>query len=219
MTLQGDTQDSKIAFIAGLLIALLALPILENLKISNLLPWLTLFPCATVLGLYGVHRLSTGKFPVLFQLGKYGVVGILNTVLSAGIFNLFISLSNVSQGMLINLFAVVAFVVSVTNSFLWNKFWTFEQKEKTLIKTQYMRFFSVNGTVTIFNLFLIHIGINTIGAPANFDATIWANIIFFLTMPVSFLGNFFGYRRFVFCDALKTPETKPKDALDKSQDF
>lgn len=207
MDVQGNTQDSKIAFIAGLLIAFLALPILQNLKVFNLLPWLILFPFVTAFGLYGIRNLSIGRFRILFQLGKYGMVGVLNTVLSASIFNLLISLSNVTQGVLINLFALVAFVASVTNSFLWNKFWTFEQRAGVHIKKQYIRFFSVNGAVTIFDLLLIHIGVNVITAPANFDEKIWTNIIFFLTIPVSFLGNFLGYRIFVFRNSLETPKT------------
>lgn len=207
--------DFRLALIAGMVIAVLALPILENLKVLNLFLthhiaskqillglWLVTFPFLTIFGLYVLSRLFSERFPMLFQIGKYGVVGILNTVLSAGIFNLLISLSNVAQGPLINLFATTAFTISVTNSFLWNKFWTFTQKEKVQMKKQYAKFFGVSGAVTMLNLLFIHMGINVIGAPGEFDVKIWANIVFFLTIPVSFLGNFFGYKRFVFYQKL-----------------
>jgi len=40
--------------------------------------------------------------------------------------------------------------------------------------------------------------INTIGAPQGIDPKVWANIAFFVLIPISFLGNFFGYKIFVF---------------------
>lgn len=207
MAPQRDIQDYKIAFAVGTLIAILALPTLENLGVPTpFFLWLIFLPFATVLGLFVVWRLFKNTLPVLYQIGKYGIIGILNTVLSASIFNLLISSSNMTQGIAINLFALAAFFVSVTNSFLWNKFWTFSQKERAYIKTQYIKFFLVNGVVTILDLLFIHTGVNIIGAPAGFDQKIWANIIFFLTIPVSFLGNFLGYRRFVFRNPQETPK-------------
>jgi putative flippase GtrA len=77
------------------------------------------------------------------QAGKFGLVGILNTVIDLGIFNL---LSQV-----FGVYVVVANVVSVSaaiiNSYIWNKNWTFQDKTKKNLLEQFAKFviFSVFG--------------------------------------------------------------------------
>lgn len=198
------------ALIAGEGIALLALPTLRNLKLLSflnysasikllaLLGWLIFFPFITVLGLYIFYLVSCNRWPRLFELGKYGIIGILNTFMSLGIFNFFILISQRTSGLLIDFFALTAFVITVTNSFFWNKFWIFDVDDPRQIKSEYVKFFTVSGTVALFNLLLVHLWVNVLGAPADFDPKLWANIIFVITIPTSFFGNYFGYRIFVF---------------------
>ncbi len=210
MPVNFSRSDFWRALIAGEGIALLTLPTLRNLnllsflnhsasiKLSALLGWLIFFPLATVFGLYIFYLVSRDRWPRFFELGKYGIVGILNTFMSLGIFNFFILLTNRASGFLVDLFALTAFVITVTNSFFWNKFWIFGEKNPALMKTEYVRFFSVSGAIALFNLLLVHLWVNVLGAPAGFDPALWANIIFILTIPISFFGNYFGYRIFVF---------------------
>ncbi|MDP3784919.1 MAG: GtrA family protein [bacterium] len=210
MQISFSRSDFWRALIAGELIALLALPTLRNLnllsfldhsasvKLAALLGWLIFFPLVAALGLYVFYLVSRDNWPRLFELGKYGIVGILNTFMSLGIFNFFILLTNRASGFLIDFFALTAFVITVTNSFFWNKFWIFDVDDPRRIKSEYVKFFAVSGTVALFNLVLVHLWVNVLGAPAGFDPKLWANIIIILTIPVSFFGNYFGYRIFVF---------------------
>ena len=209
MQVEFSKGDFWRAFWAGELIALLALPVLENLSLLEALGgvfmkgvliglWLLLMPFAAGTGLYLVYKVLAPRFPVAFQLGKYGIVGILNTFMSLGIFNFLILISGVAVGLAVDGFAFIAFAFTVTNSFFWNKYWIFDVDDSARIKSEYIKFFSVSGTIALFNLLLVHVWVNTLGAPSDFDPKLWANIIFVITIPISFFGNYFGYRIFVF---------------------
>ncbi len=208
MQMKFSQGDFWRAFWAGELIALLALPILKNLELLEFFSgkfllalaalWIVLLPFLSALGLYVIWRALAARFPVAFQVGKYGLVGVLNTFMSLGIFNFLILVTGVAAGLVVDGFAFIAFALTVTNSFFWNKFWIFDADDPARIKSEYVKFFTVSGTVALFNLLLVHIWVNTLGAPIGFDPKLWANIIIFLTIPISFFGNYFGYRIFVF---------------------
>jgi putative flippase GtrA len=72
------------------------------------------------------------------QAGKFGLVGIMNTAIDLGVFNV---LSQV-----FGLYVVAANVISVSiaiiNSYLWNKNWTFQDKEKKDVLGQFAKFVS-----------------------------------------------------------------------------
>lgn len=196
---------------AGEGIAILALPVINNLnffgavsvKNSFILPvfliaWMIILPFAAAVGLYLVYLLTAHKWPIVFQIGKYGVIGILNTVMTAGIFNFFIWMTGRATGLMVDFFIFIAFVVTVTHSFFWNKFWTFGANHRDGAEMEYVKFFSVTGFTALLEVVIMHIFINTIGAPSGIDPKIWANVAFAILIPMAFLGNFFGYKIFVF---------------------
>ncbi len=199
------------AFIAGELIAFLALPVFKNLGLFGLFTgygnfifylfiglWLVFLPLAAGSGLYAVYFLSIPKRPIFYRVGKYGIVGILNSFLTLGILNFLIIMSGISRGLIFDFFVVISFWGGVTNAFFWNKFWTFDSKKTEEIKKEYISFFAVTGATTLINVFLMHILVNVIGAPFSLDLKVWVNISSLFLIPVSFFGNFFGYRIFVF---------------------
>lgn len=197
--------------IVGEAIAILSIPVFQNIKVFELLArynhgllslavglWLLGLPFAVVLGLYGSYRLSWRWKSSMFQIGKYGLIGLLNTFLSAGILNLFIWITNIARGWQVVVFTVIASVVTITHSFFWNKFWTFQAHNTNNGKAEYVKFFTVTGTTSLLNIFLLHIMVNIIGAPSGIDPKIWVNIAIAIEIPIAFLGNFFGYKMFVF---------------------
>lgn len=199
------------AFIIGEATAILALPILKNIKFFEfsylergwifyffLILWIIILPIAFAIGLFLVHSLTVLRWPVIFEIGKYGLVGLLNTFMSAGIFNVFILATGIATGLIVDFFILIAFVITVTHSFFWNKFWTFKANNRDGAEMEYVKFFSVTGGTAILEVFIMHILINTFGAPSDIDPKIWANISFAFLIPLAFLGNFFGYKIFVF---------------------
>lgn len=203
------------AAIAGEVIALFSLPVLKNLNLFSsfsffslcvfLAAWLLLLPPLSVLTLFISHKLAIfSKKLFFFEVGKYGLIGMLNTLISGGFFNLLMAITGVDKGLTADLFIAISFSAAITHSFFWNKFWTFRAHGTKEMKKEYFEFFAVSGAVALLNLFLMHILINIIGNYVNIEPKIWANMSIGILIPVSFLGNFFGYKLWVFGKIDKT---------------
>ena len=211
MEIKFTKKDFWLAILAGEASAWLSLPILKNLKIFDILAnqginiigfsvfWILFIPTGAILVLNSFYFLAKYKNRIgFFQLGKYGIIGVLNTFLSAGIYNFLIFITDISVGLTLDSFFVAAFVITIINSFLWNKFWSFEEKEIKNIKSEAVKFFGVSATVAAVNAVILHIIVNVIGAPMGIDPKIWANVALGLTIITAFLGNFFSYKYIVF---------------------
>ena len=204
-------KDFWLTILAGEASAWLSLPILKNLKIFDILTeqginiisfsvfWILFVPIGAILALNFFYFLAKYKNRIgFFQLGKYGVIGVLNTMLNAGIYNFFIFITNISFGFTLDLFFIIAFIITVANSFIWNKFWSFEERGMENIKAEAVQFFGISAVVAAINAVILHTIVNTIGAPFGVDPKIWANIALGFTIITAFLGNFFSYKYIVF---------------------
>jgi|SRR3989344_4133919 len=127
---------------------------------------------------------------------RYGLVGVLNTILSFAVFNFFLWISGVSRGIEVTVFSAITFAIVVTHSFFWNKFLVF--KSEGAAHHEYVKFFAVSTTTALINVGIISFLVNGIGAPVSMDPRLWANIAVLVTIPVSVLGNFTGYALLVF---------------------
>ena len=204
-------KDFWLAILAGEIVAWLSLPTLKNIKIIDILYsfginfnlflsiWVIFVPLGAIGGLGAFYLIARIKQRIgFFQLGKYGVIGVLNTFLNAGVFNLLIFLTDVSTGLIVDSFFVVAFVVTLMNSFLWNKFWAFEERKIENIKKEMLQFSGISAGVALINIAILHTVVNIIGAPIGIDSKIWANVGLVFTIIVAFSGNFFSYKYIVF---------------------
>ncbi|MDO8443630.1 MAG: GtrA family protein [Candidatus Azambacteria bacterium] len=211
MEINYSRKDFYLVILAGELVAWLSLPTLKNIQALDILAkwgielkvfaifWAFFVPICAALGLGFFYLIAKNKNRIgFFQLGKYGVIGVLNTLLNAGIYNLLIFLTNVALGLAIDLFFVVAFVITVINSFFWNRYWAFSGTGTETIGKDAFQFFFVSTIVAIVNIGILHAIVNVIGAPAGINLKIWANIALVFTIITAFLGNFFGYKFIVF---------------------
>ena len=128
---------------------------------------------------------------------RYVVVGVLNTCLSVFVFNALMFFSGATRGSLVTLFFVIAFAASVVHGFLWTKMWVFKNRENRAPQ-QLASFAGVTIVTALLGTGIIHMLVNTIGAPAGITPALWANIALLLTIPVNLLSNFFGAKFFVF---------------------
>ena len=130
-----NNKDVFLAGLAGLLIGFLALPILLNLSFADVLgnSWLGIsgfvigIAILTVAGMFIAKSLAL-YFPLLLQLAKFIVVGVLNTLVDLGVLNLLILVTDVTLGPFYVIFKSISFIAAVSNSYVWNKYWTFESK-------------------------------------------------------------------------------------------
>ena len=84
------------------------------------------------------------------QLAKYFTIGVLGTIINLGILYFLVELLDVYY----ILAATVAYVLAITNNFLWNKKWTFHNGIKKY-KKQYAKYFLVSTIGLILTLLLL----------------------------------------------------------------
>jgi len=137
------------------------------------------------------------RFPFLVQFLRYGLIGVYNTVVNFAIFNALIWLTGISTGLPVIGFSLIAFVIVIIQSFFINKKWVFKNTEGSH-RRQFTAFFLVSGLVALFNLGLIQIIVNVIGAPEGVSTHLWANVALLITIITSVIGNFLGYKLIVF---------------------
>jgi len=136
-------------------------------------------------------------FPVMYQFAKFGAVGTLNNAIDFGIVNLLIFLTGIASGWGYSLFKTVSFIAGTTNSFFWNKFWTFGAKEKPR-SGEVAKFFSFAIVGGLINVGIASFVVNGIHAPEGIAPKVWANVGTLAGVAGSFLWNFLCYKFFVF---------------------
>ena len=107
-------------------------------------------------------------------------------------------MTGASSGYLADVFAAIAFVLVVTNSFFWNKYWTFSAGQDQKTVREYVEFFAVSLSGAFINVGLFHVIVNIIGPRGGVSPEGWANIAGILGIPISLAWNFTGYKFFVF---------------------
>ncbi|MCS7243035.1 MAG: GtrA family protein [Candidatus Caldatribacterium sp.] len=78
-------------------------------------------------------------FRSLWQLGKFTIVGVANTLIDFGVFMVL----HGRMGLSYPVSQVVSYSCGMTNSYLWNKFWTFRSKKRVNLG-EVARFILVN---------------------------------------------------------------------------
>ncbi len=142
----------------------------------------------------------------LLQVIKFGAVGIVNTLLDYVLFYVFLSLCNLDK----NLAQILATALAMVNSYLVNRYWTFE-KSGSVQGGEIVRFVLVNvlalGTTLLFmNLFYdlmeLHLLANRLLEAMGVSYVLSGDMaVLFckvLAMPFSLAVNFLGNRLWVF---------------------
>lgn len=136
-------------------------------------------------------------FPVLHQFGKFAAVGTLNSLLDLGVLNFLILITDIASGFHFTLFKTIAFLVAKNNSYLWNKFWTFENKDKVSWR-EYIKFVFFTSIGMVMNVGVASFIVNGFAPPSGVSDRWWANIGAAAAMLLVTAWNFLTYRKFVF---------------------
>lgn len=128
---------------------------------------------------------------------KFGMVGTLNFLIDFGILNALMFFSGISSGVFFSVAKAVAYFVANTNSYFFNKRWTFGDRTPATRKEY--------GSFLLFSLIgaLLNVGVSSliVGAvpqPQSVGGPLWANIASLAGAGVLMLWNFFTYRTYVF---------------------
>lgn len=195
-----DKRDFRFVTLIGFLVGILVLPIGKNLGFqisfvsasASIIGFTILAPIA----LWLLYFLSE-FWKVLAQFGRYAAVGTLNVSLDLSVLNLLIYLTDAAGGIYFSVFKSVSFLVATTNSYFWNKFWTFQSQTPIDIK-EYARFAAFTFIGLLINVTAASLINNFLGPVVALDPRLWANIAALLAVAVSFLWNFLSYRHLVF---------------------
>ncbi|MBI4085186.1 MAG: GtrA family protein [Candidatus Liptonbacteria bacterium] len=201
-----NRKDLVLSLALGGAVGLLFQPIISNFFSAGIPAGLSLFEIrimAFFVFLAGapaalfVFWLLSRFVPVLYQFAKFASVGVLNTTVDLGIFNLETFLyGSLPAPSLFSVFKAVSFLAATTNSFVWNKYWTFGANA-TPKAGEVLKFYAI----AIIGGFL-NVGVATAVRAANPDF-IPANLLVNIVAPLCgiltvFLWNFIGYKYVVF---------------------
>lgn len=192
--------DIIVALVIGELIALLSFGILKNLELeSKLFYWVWPFflPLFCLTCLFIAHLLSQ-KIKIFWQLAKFVLVGVLNTVIDLGILGFLMWYFNITGGLIYSVFKAISFVTATTNSYFWNKFWTFEKKKGKETDKEVLQFFIVSSIGFAINVGTASFVVNYINPQFGLTPAQWG---IFGAICAAFAGlawNFLGYKFIVF---------------------
>jgi len=144
----------------------------------------------------------------------FALIGLFNTLFDTILWRFFVwrlekypaTISYIHKNFKLNQYAfaqVISFALSATSSYFLNKFFTFSDASKTSDFTQIFRFFSVTFlslgiSVLIINLLTETNWILKFTHKISFVDKHWPIIAKLLTVGVTMIVNFVGYRLFVF---------------------
>ena len=195
-------RDYHYALIIGFIIGIFLYPIERNLGWTTNTPFVytaSLFgmPLLALLGIT-IARALVSRFALLWQLAKFGLVGVSNTVIYFGVYNFLLFVTNANSSSpkaFLALFSAVSFLASLINSYIWNSHWSFTGKSSRTVR-EFEEFF----LVTLIGL-LINSGITYLvgrAEPATISYRLWVNIAALCGTFVTLFWNFIGFRIFVF---------------------
>ena len=196
-----DKKNILIAVTAGVLIGIFTIPTINNLPLPGILVSFGAINLALLFGILSIFGYFfaelLGKWMTIFrQIGRFAIVGVLNTVLDFAVLNLLITMSGVTGGPMASVFKGVSFIVAVTNSYYWNKYWTFEFQTK--VNKELLQFFIISAIGFGFNIGAFSFTVDVIGPIGNITPQTWANIGALSGTLAGLAWNFIGYKFIVF---------------------
>lgn len=131
------------------------------------------------------------------QGAKFIIVGFSNTFIDFGVLNLLMWIFNSYKGSSIIPFKTTSFIIANINSYLWNKYWTFKQKQKKHVAQEYGTFLVVSGVALGIHLLIVYF-VTTFIPPIIVGKELWANVANVIAVGIGFIWNFIGYKFIVF---------------------
>ncbi|HEY4484573.1 MAG TPA: GtrA family protein [Candidatus Paceibacterota bacterium] len=198
-------KDFGFAIITGLMTGLIVWRLMEFWNITRIANfenpsyfWLVFFvPILWIAGVWLGYFL--GKWVSFFnQFGKFVAIGFTNAAIDFGVLNLLIAYTGQALGLSFSIFKGISFVVAVTNSFFWNKYWAFEAGSSHGGKAEAIKFFAVNFVALAVNVSIASFVANGIDPFLGFSDKAWANISAVSAAAISLMFTFVGFRLIVF---------------------
>lgn len=194
-------RDIFFAVINGLIFAIFLPLIIESFGATIPEGWrvasFVALPIITALGVI-VGKLLSRFIGFMFQLAKFGIVGASNTAVDLGVLQILIIASGVHVGYTVAGFKVISFTAAVINSYLWNKYWSFEKKETANERKEFVQFVLVSIVGLIVNAITFTLVFNIIGPAMGIQFAGLETIAAVVGTFTVLAWNFVGYKFIVF---------------------
>jgi len=191
--------DIIIGPIIGFFIGVFFFIFLKTLQIDIPYNWLlpVIFPPLTLLGLFIASIIGKRIFAI-YQMAKFVLVGALNTMVDLGVLNFLMWISGIYAGIFYSVFKGISFLAASTNSYFWNKHWTFEKKKESFAHQEYFKFLIIVGIGFLINVGIATFVVNVIGPQFGVSEELWANVGAFVAVFFAWIWNFTGAKFIVF---------------------
>lgn len=192
-------SDAIISIIIGFLNGIIFLGILKNIKVE--IPYIWLLPIVGPLAAFFGMRIASyigRKILIVLQAARFLLVGTLNTFVDLGILNILIWISGIAAGPLYSVFKGISFIIATIHSYIWNKYWTFEKKEKAPGPKEFSKFLVITAVGFFLNVGIASLVVNVIGPQFGITQTAWASVGAFTATIFAWIWNFLGSKFVVF---------------------
>ena len=177
-----------------------------------------IFPILCLIFLY-LAFLIARKITVIRQASKFVLVGGLNTLVDWGVLSFLIfafqKYLNIGSSHVIfsifsvtiifySLFKAISFILATTNSYIWNKFWTFKRKTTEKLSKEFLQFIVISIIGFLINVGLASFVFKFIPPFGGLNINQWAIFSAATATVVSMVWNFLGYKFIVFDVKSKT---------------
>ena len=196
-----SARDILFAAINGLIFGALLPVVLKNMNIAiSANKGFAVAIAFTVLAAVGVYigYLLSRYIKVIFQVAKFGAVGAANFAVDIGILNLLIFLSGTAVGLAYIIFKVISFSFAVTNSYIWNKIWTFKRTDSKDTGKEFAQFITISVIGLILNAAVAGFLVIVVGPMGGIKVKTWASVSAAVASVCVMAWNFIGYKFWVF---------------------
>lgn len=131
------------------------------------------------------------------QFVRFGIIGGMNTAIDFGILNLLMWWTGIHSGGQIVLLNIISFAIAVTNSYFWNKYWAFKDKDSTGVM-EFSQFIAVTLVGLAINSTIVYVVTTLVDPMFGLNETLWANLAKIVATGLSLIWNFIGYKFIVF---------------------
>jgi putative flippase GtrA len=170
-----------------------------------------IFPIACLIFIYLASIISK-KVKVAYEVAKFILVGGLNTLVDWGVLS-FLILTFKHSGVdsnkvlfevfsiaiiLYTLLKAISFIVATTNSYIWNKFWTFKRKTTEKLGREFMQFITISIIGFLINVIIASSVFKFIPRLGGLNIEQWALVSAAIASIIALAWNFVGYKFVVF---------------------
>lgn len=141
------------------------------------------------------------KYPIIPQFMRFALIGFMNFFVDIAVLNILMLASGRSAGIHYTIFKSASFLVAVTFSYFFNKYWTFRDKSKTRQVRQFSQFLFVSVIGMVINVSAASIFVNYMAPAITFislSGKLWGNLGAVCGAAAGLIWNFAGYKFWVF---------------------